>query len=193
MRKHHLLISGLMSLLLACSQIPATAPIYPVGTDSDVDFAQLLWQQLNQEKLAGPNPKTVEPIIGAAPPHGWILEILKQSLTVNGRTGFVIVKRNYGDKGLTIAAVKEDRPRHLRSITVMYEREDGYDTENQNWFWVKYKPDGEIFRKSIAGKKVAVAGRFIKGKTVEGNGGCIYCHRSAGGGDYIFYPDIRKP
>jgi len=75
----------------------------------------------------------------------------------------------------------------------MFEREAGYDADNQNWFWVKYKPGGGLDARQLGGKQVPLAGRIAKGNTVEENGGCIYCHSSAGGRDYIFYPSVKRP
>jgi len=75
----------------------------------------------------------------------------------------------------------------------MYQRESGYDTDNQDWFWAKYNPDGSLYQKKVEGKIMQMAGRIWKGKTMEQNRGCLYCHASAGGGDYIFYPEIELP
>jgi len=108
-------------------------------------------------------------------------------------SGFLVLKRNYNGKGVSIATVRQNRKKHLTSITVMYQREPGYDEDNLNLFWAKYKPDGSLFSKSMQGQTLQLAGRLIKGKTSEDNKGCLYCHSSAGGGDYIFYPNIRLP
>lgn len=102
------------------------------------------------------------------------------------------VKRNYDNESLTVEDVMQNRAKHLSSYTVMFQRETGYDNDNQNWFWAKYKPDGTLFAKKIGEKQVKVAGRFLKGKDQADNRGCIYCHASAGGGDYIFYPFIEN-
>jgi hypothetical protein len=61
----------------------------------------------------------------------------------------------------------------------MYQREAGYDADNQNWFWAKYKPDGSLHKNP---KGMQLAGRVAKGKPK----GCISCHKVAPGGDYIF-------
>jgi len=89
--------------------------------------------------------------------------------------------------------VNRDRDEYLSSITIMYQREAGYDEDNLNLFWVKYKPNGELFIKELAGHKSPLAGRLIKGESYESNKACLYCHASAEGGDYIFYPDIKLP
>jgi hypothetical protein len=30
------------------------------------------------------------------------------------------------------------------ALTIMFQREEGYDTANNNWFWVEYNPDGSV-------------------------------------------------
>jgi hypothetical protein len=49
---------------------------------------------------------------------------------------------------------------YLGAITVMYQRKEGYDPENNNWFWAKYKPDGSLDKNP---KGMALAGRVAKG------------------------------
>lgn len=78
--------------------------------------------------------------------------------------GSVIVKENYGPDQKTLAAV-----------TVMYRAAD-YDPMNGNWYWIKYNPDGSVASKN---------GKRLGGRV----GGCIECHSSAGGDDYVFAND----
>jgi hypothetical protein len=163
------------------------------GTSADIAYAQKLWNEMSDERLVGRNPKLLEPFFGGAKPHGMILEIAYQNIEVDGHEGFVVVKKNYNGEGVSVEAVKQQRDKFLSSLTIMYQRENGYDEDNQNWFWVKYKPDGSLFSKQVDGQPLSLAGRLIKGATREENRGCIYCHASAGGGDYIFYPNIKKP
>ncbi|MBT4520239.1 MAG: hypothetical protein HOC23_09555 [Halieaceae bacterium] len=181
-------ISGCQS-----ANVDVKGPSPSFGRASDVNYADQLWRSLLAERIAGPNPFTNPPFFGGARPHGTILELAHKNIAVAGHNGFVVVKKNYDGEGVSVAAVAADRQRFLSSITVMFERESGYDEDNQNWFWVKYRPDGTLFDKVVAGKSVALAGRISKGATAQDSGGCIYCHSSAGGGDYIFYPEIRKP
>lgn len=162
----------------------------PMGLPQDIAYAKRLWSVLESERLVGTNAKKVKPIVGAARPHGWILELLYRNITVGNHTGFVVLKKNYDGPGVSVASVEANRTKYLSSITVMFQREKGYDEDNQNWFWVKYKPEGGLYKKKMNNIEVAMAGRIVKGKTRDENGGCIYCHSSAGGGDYIFYPEI---
>ena len=188
-------IIQLLFLLFYISLNPAYAEVRFSG---DTAFASLLWQQMEQVYLTGKSALQDKLFVGAAPPHGWVLEVLFQNVTVGGHTGFIVVKRNYNKRNVedanpTIEEVEANREKYHDSITVMYQRELAYDPDNQGWFWAKYRPDGSLFKKKIGGKLTFIAGRMVKGKTPEENGGCIYCHRSAGGGDYIFYPHIKNP
>ncbi len=161
-----------------------------MGSPEDVSYAGQLWSTLESAELVGKNAERAKPIVGAARPHGWILELLYRNITVGDHTGFVVVKKNYDGSGISVASVEAERAKYLSSITVMFKREKGYDEDNKNWFWVKYKPDGSLYKKKMNNIEVAMAGRILKGKTRDENGGCIYCHSSAGGGGYIFYPEI---
>ena len=112
-------------------------------------------------------------------PHGAILESALNTITVNGITNKVATKSSYRGIGLTIESVLAGRAAFLEDITVMFKREDGYDTANQNWFWVKYNNDGTV---AATPTGVQLAGRIAKGKQK----GCIACHLRAGGADYLF-------
>ena len=165
----------------------------PMGSREDTSYARKLWSVMESEEMVGANAKRLEPFVGAARPHGWILELAYRNIVVDGHTGFIVMKNNYNGTDLTVAQVEADRARYLSSITIMYQREAGYDPDNKNWFWVKYKPNGELYIKLMGTRQVPMAGKIVKGEKGKSAGGCIYCHRSAGGGDYIFYPEIVIP
>ena len=189
------------TLLIACVFIvtafqktqSAEAVNTPMGSLEDITYATRLWSAMQSEKLVGAKAEKLKPFFGGARPHGIILELVYRNLTVGNHTGFLVVKKNYNGTDVSVANVAKNRAKYLSSITVMYRREKGYDEDNQNWFWVKYRPDGSLFKKDMNGKSVALAGRILKGKTRDENGGCIYCHSSARDGDYIFYPEIKVP
>ncbi|HED18733.1 MAG TPA: hypothetical protein ENI74_04420 [Gammaproteobacteria bacterium] len=184
-----LLAAALLTLITACSSLFNR----PAGTPADVDYAQHLWSVLQQERMVGEHARPLKPFIGAARPHGWVLEVDSRTIQVGGHRGFVVVKKNYNGDNLGIAEVERDRSRYLDSISVMFRREPGYDPDNQDWFWAQYKPGGQLSSMRRMGMEIAMAGRLIKGAAPDRNQGCIYCHSSAGGGDYIFYPDIIPP
>ncbi|MFO7931229.1 MAG: cytochrome P460 family protein [Desulfosalsimonas sp.] len=94
-------------------------------------------------------------------PHGEHLKLYANDIAYeaakNGEPmpdGAILVKENYGKDESTLMA-----------ITPMY-KSSGYNPDAGDWFWAKYKPDGEA---TAAGK-------------VEG---CISCHKSMGGGNYV--------
>ncbi len=181
----------------ACVQNPGIGSseksLAPMGTTIDVAYAARLWRVMTAARLVGVNASPLKPFFGGAKPHGMILEIGYKNIQVDDHTGFVVVKKNYDGEGVSEAAVARNRAKYLSSITVMFQREAGYDEDNQNWFWVKYRPNGDLFKKNIKGKNLPLAGRIFKGKSRDENGGCIYCHSSAGGGNYIFYREIPFP
>jgi hypothetical protein len=153
----------------------AEAVIAPAfGIDEDVAYAASLWAALGEAALAG-EQSIQAPFYEGAEPHGFVLETIFAELTLNGFTAPIIVKRNYGPEGITVGEVANDPAAHLAAITVMYKRPN-FNADNDDWFWVKYLPDGTL---DVAGEN-AMAGNV---------GGCIGCHTNAPGDDWIFVTD----
>ncbi len=189
-----LLLQSLAGIILIASVISCVGPMRGhVGTADDIQYAAKLWSVLESERMVGAHAKTLKPFIGAARPHGWVLEVESRMVQLGEHRGFVVVKKNYRGNHISVADVEKNRAKYLNSISVMFKREAGYDPEDKNWFWVQYKPDGQLFTMRKMGMKIAMAGKIMKGASPDKNSGCIYCHSSAGGGDYIFYPDITLP
>ena len=174
------LVSLMMSPVYAQYRYDQSAAAY--GGDDDVDSAKSLWGALAREHLVGSKVIHSTPYQGVHP-HGAVLETLDAVVNVDGHTGAVIVKRNYGGSGASKTTVATNPERYLRAITVMFKRERGYDADNKDWFWVQYSPSGEVV-KDMQGR--ALAGRVAKDSQTEG---CIACHKSAPGGDYVFNHD----
>ncbi len=151
----------------------------PFGTEHDVGYAKLLWDVMESAKLVGDGAIMSTPYDGT-PPHGKMLETFYTTATVEGHTGTLIVKRNYGPEGVDKDAILANPAMHLGAITVMYQREAGYDEDNHDWFWVKYLKDGTLDKNP---KGMALAGRVAKGA----DQGCIACHSNED--DYIFTSD----
>ena len=146
------------------------------GGAEDVAFARELWRNLKSARLVGPG-RINSASFRAREPHGQIEQVLATSAEIRGRTGRVIVKMNHGGrKDLTPDHVYADPNSYLMSYTIMFAREDGYDSENRNWFWVKYTPNGAV---ELNANKVPLAGRVAKGMPK----GCIACHKDRGGAD----------
>jgi len=173
--------SGLLAAMTAGVLMagPAAAQEMVFGGEADRAYAADLWQVMVDMHLAGDNMIRSFPYEGVAP-HGMMLETFYASATLGGHSGALIVKRNYGPEGVELDQVLADPATHLAAVTVMFQREDGYDADNQNWFWVKYLPDGSL-DKNPAG--MALAGKVAKGA----DAGCIACHSNEE--DYLFTTD----
>ena len=142
----------------------------PFGNANDVSYAHNLWNKL---ELMGFNSKDSKLYTGS-PPHGKVREVLEGKIDGN----LIVLKRNYGGKGVSVDSVSSNRSKYLKAITVMAKR-PGYDPADKDWFWVKYAPDGKIMKNP---KGMKLAGKVAKGMPV----GCISCHSSAPGGDFLF-------
>ncbi len=80
---------------------------------------------------------------------------------------------------IIVAENYEEDKESLRSITVMY-RARNYNPERNDWYWVKYKPNGDVAFRIFERERKYSAGRV---------GYCISCHHKAKGGDYVFAND----
>lgn len=172
----------LAAAVITTGAIAANADELPFSGPDSVAYADDLWGALQEAKLVGKDSIQSFPYEGN-PPHGVWLTNLETRITVNGHTGEVLVKKNYGPSAdADPTEIMTDRMKHLGAVTVMFKREAGYDSDNQNWFWAKYLPDGSLDKNP---KGMQLAGRVAKGA----NQGCIACHAAAPGGDYIFSHD----
>ena len=167
------------ALTVALSAGGAVAQDAPFGTNADADYAMKIWAAMEEMKLSGDGMIRSFPYEGVEP-HGMMLETFYSNATIDGHTGDLIVKRNYGPEGVGLNEVLADPDTHLAALTVMYRREEGYDADNENWFWVKYLPDGTLDKNPDG---MRLAGRVAKGA----DAGCIACH--SGAGDYVFTSD----
>ena len=143
----------------------------PFGNAEDIDYAKQLWAKMEAKDL---NSIPANLYVGG-PPHGSVREVLEA--VIDGKR--VIVKRNFGGEGVSVESVGQNRAAFLKAVTVMAKREAGYDPENGDWFWVKYKPNGNLHTNA---KGMKLAGRVAKGM----DKGCIACHQSASGNDLVF-------
>ena len=156
----------------------AHSQMKPCCDDASVNYSKDLWSALVKAGLAGSGAKADKPYTGQAP-HGAILETITSEVSVGGHQGKVVVKRNYGGDGVSIDSVMGDRGKFLKAVTVMFKREKGYDADNNDWFWAKYKADGSLHTNP---KGLMLAGRVMKGA----DKGCIACHSAVKDKDYLF-------
>ena len=137
-------------------------------------FERRFWDYLTNAKYKNwaPVPGQSDGMYEGQSPHGAYLKMyLNRRAAGNPQelpNGSVVVKENYGPDRKTLMA-----------ITAMY-RSTGYNSEAGDWFWVKYRPDGTVDRKSTPNGAVRLAGK-VKG--------CIECHSQADGDDYSFFND----
>lgn len=169
------IFTSLSLLLLPLLSLSVYAQTMNFGTAADENFGSELWDELIDQKLVGPGSIMSRPYEGTDP-HGTQLVSLESEISVNGQVGEVIVKRNYGGPGVSMAAVSDNPDDYLMAITVMFKR-DGFDAEHNDWFWAKYLPDGSYDK--------APNGLSLVGKTA----GCIACHGAAPGGDMVYLND----
>lgn len=155
----------------------------PFGTEADLEYVDQLWQALADAGLVGDGTILSMPYQGREP-HGAILEYFEQTVSVQDHEELAIVKKNYRGEQLSREQVLADPDEYLESITVMYRREQGYDPDNQNWFWSKHNPDGSL---QTNPEGMQLAGRVGKGM----NMGCIPCHSAAPGDDYVYSYDLQ--
>ncbi len=133
-------------------------------------FEARFWNFLQTAKYQhwAPAPGQGDQLYPGQSPHGAQLAMYLNRRAVTNPTelpgGSIIVKENYADDGQTLMAV-----------TVMY-RSEGYDPEHNDWYWVKYNPDGSVAQND---------GMLLAGRV----GGCIDCHSSSTGEDFAFFND----
>ncbi|MCP3870954.1 MAG: hypothetical protein GY703_23225 [Gammaproteobacteria bacterium] len=144
-------------------QAADTVPFF--GNESDIKFAKALWKSMEENSSVGDNAINVYPFKGNQP-HGAIQQVLDTDIAVNGRASRVTVKRKHGGKDITVKSIYADPVSNLKAVTVMYKREAGYDSDDLDWFWVKYTPEGAIDKNP---KGMKMFGRIGK----DGSGGCL--------------------
>jgi len=165
-----LLLGGCFAVVLATWSVPTVAQ--ESGDDAkDPAFSQKFWnylQEADYQEEWSRWPGQNEEFIEGSSPHGAFLK-----LYINDT-----VKNNTEDPPVKSLIVKENynKDKELVAITPMYRVGNDYDPDHNDWFWAKYKPDGTLFE---------MEGMKLSGK-VEG---CINCHSSAKGGDYLFTND----
>jgi hypothetical protein len=146
----------------------ATRPMTPD------EFYQSFWKHLNRQESPY---KKWEPLAGKTGlregegPHGDFVQTFANKIALDSPTalpyGAVLVAENY------------DADKKLKDITVMY-RSKAADPQHNDWYWLKYLPDGSIARTPEKEGKKPIAGKVSS---------CIECHARAGGKDFVYAND----
>ena len=140
----------------------AVAACKSLGTPADQENADSLWQAMSGHEQWAPfeGHEGLQPGVS---PHGKFVRVFVNPIGADTQEapayGTIIVKENYSSEDLT----------SLESLTIM-QRSEGYDPDNDDWFWARYTPAGEL---THSGK-------------VES---CSNCHFDAGGDDFVFLND----
>lgn len=148
----------------------------PFGGADEVRFAEDLWQALEEQGIVGENAIQTHPY-GGTSMHGPVIQYLSGKVDIGDRTDTFILKRNYRGEDLSVEGTFKNPMRNFDSMGVMFRREAGYAPESQDWFWVKYMPDGTV--------ATTPGGARMAGQV----GACISCHQPAEGGDLVFSHD----
>lgn len=153
-------LSGLLLGLLVSSL--AITACKSLGTPEDQSEAVSLWSDMSGYQSWG-HFDGFEGIIPGKSPHGKFVRTFMNEVGMRDQSqpgyGTIIVKENFS----------KDDADSLQGITVM-QRIEGYDPENEDWFWARYTPSGE---------------QTHSGKVPF----CADCHFDAGDDDYIFFND----
>lgn len=150
----------------------------PFGDKADMSFAKELWTSMKGYQ----DWKLTTEVFKGMSPHGKWVRLYSTFVRVGGKMYPIIVKDNYGGRGVSKDAIAKDPAKWLKAVTAMVQRRPGYDKANQDWFYVKYGPTGEVAKNE---KGMSLAGRVAKGMKK----GCISCHSQAGGDDFLYSND----
>ncbi|MBD3374675.1 hypothetical protein GF406_06535 [candidate division KSB1 bacterium] len=163
---------------LIFSGIALFSQAMPFGGEKDVTFANQFWTAMKGYQEW---PMKSEFYPGQSP-HGKVLKLYYNLVNVDGEPYHVIVKDNFGGENATVETVAKSPKDYLAAVTIMVQMDEGYDPDNNNWFYAKYLKDGSLDKNA---QGTALAGRVAKGM----NAGCIACHKKAGDNDYLFSND----
>jgi hypothetical protein len=133
-----------------------------LGTPADQTEAAELWQESAGHREWGYFDQHVGIQKGKSPHGKFVATYINDVADGNQAAppmGSILVKENY----------RSEDPSTLDSLTVM-KRITGYDPDNDDWFWARYKADGTVTH----------SGRVEM---------CIDCHFDARGDEFVFLND----
>jgi hypothetical protein len=154
-----------------------TAPPRETRPPTPEEFHDGFWRYLNRneapyKKWAGVPGKTG--MQKGEGPHGEFTKTYLNKVAAEDfeklPLGAILVTENYDKDKKT-----------LQGITVMY-RSKGADPKRNDWYWLRYLPNGSIARTSEKEGKKPIAGKVAS---------CIDCHTKAGGSDFVFSNDAE--
>ena len=158
----------------------------------DVAYANQLWQQMAAARLVGPDAILTTTYKGGTGLHTETLITVQGNVQVEGHTGLAIVKKNFRTPD-GVAAADEDvyAGKAGGPVTVMYQRDAGYDPDNQDWFWAVFTPAGDVVVNPLG---LNMAGKIVGGGAMpDAPFNCIACHKLAPGNDLVYLHDAVPP
>lgn len=164
-------IAACLAVLSYAAFSIAAEPEKSSGTAVDDAYAAKLWDYMLENNLIGEDRIRSFPFVGSRP-HGSIQEFIATEATIDGQKGRLLVKHNYGaEEELTPKKVyAADQYDNAEPLAIMFQREDGYDPDNNNWFWAEYNADGSVYN--------------YQGDNLSGRAPlCLGCHTPLGGKD----------
>ncbi len=166
----------------------ALAQDAPFGSPGEVEFANQLWQQMAAARLVGRDAIQTTTYEGGTGLHSVTIVTVQGQVEVNGSTGLALVKKNFRTADGTPAAEADVFAGTVGGpVTVMYQREVGYDPDNQDWFWAVFTPAGDVVVNPLG---MNMAGKIVGGGAMaEAPFNCIACHTAAPGDDMVFLHD----
>lgn len=148
------------------------------GITEEERIAMSLWEELDRKRYRTWN---MWPDKGAfyegREPHGTLLT------TYVNDVAFEAIENKEGKLPYGAIVVKENfKPdKTLVAITVMEKRE-GYNPEGNDWFWVKFDPNGKVASMEKLGVTMILAGKVP---------GCLECHGKKSDNDFIFTGSLK--
>lgn len=143
------------------------------------EFQRGLWNYLVREQSPYTRWSSLADKEGLRPgeePHGDFVRLFANKAAADDPQGLhhgsILVLENYS----------EDR-RTRTAIDVIY-RVKGYDAKHGDWYWIRYRENGQV-----ATSPAAEGGRPLAGKVQS----CVECHSQAGGRDLVFSNDQERP
>lgn len=104
-------------------------------------------------------------------PHGAFVKTYMNRIAAGNSEelphGSVVIKENFSPE------------KKLMAVTLMH-RSKGYNPDANDWYWIKYNPDGTTAMMDTPKGQMKIAGKAK---------GCIECHSGADGDDYAFFND----
>lgn len=154
-----------------------STPSKPARPQTTQEFADALWRFIVRPETPYTKWATVPaskvdhtPEIGKA--HGGNAKIYANSTAMQNPSsppqGSIFVIDDYAEDGKT-----------RNNVSIMY-RAKGTDPDHNDWYWLRYLPNGSIARTDDTPGAKPIAGKVKS---------CIECHEKAGGKDWVFSND----